>query len=47
MIAYIIVRHFAAVVLYNRHSLRFLERSLRAKKQLTITLNINRYLFVL
>jgi len=32
MIAYISLRHLAAVVLYSGHILHFLERSLRTKK---------------
>jgi len=47
MISYISLRHLAAVVLYSGRILRFLERSLRTKKQLTITANVNRDLIVL
>ena len=40
------LRHLAAVVLYKGHRLRFLERSLRTKKQLRITANTNRYILI-
>jgi hypothetical protein len=40
------LRYLAAVVLYNGQRLRFLERSLRTKKQLRITANTSRYILI-